>query len=141
MNLLCRGIGHRGLERETYNGGYFFARCSRCSGDFVRDGRKWKAVPPGHRVVWKAGRHSHSLQPDYAHALPIVAPSGEAVDRPPAGRRGRGGALIPVRAPRDIAAPLDDEREPPLPPLLLLLVTAAGAAGILRLVSRARRRV
>lgn len=141
MNLLCHMVGHRGSGRETYNGGYFFARCGRCNGDLIRDGREWKPVPPGHRVVWKAGRHSHAMAPDYAHALPVVAASGEAAARRPAARRARKGVLVPVRPPRVSATAFDDEQEPALPGFLLLLVTAAGAAGALRLLSRRGRRV
>ncbi len=140
MNLLCHAAGHRGLDRETYNGGYFFARCARCKGDLVRDGRGWKAVPRGHRVVWKAGRHSHSLQPDYAHALPIVAASGEAEACPPARRGARRGALVRVKASRRAAPAVQDEQEAELPRFILLLAALAGAAGALRLLSRPARR-
>ncbi|MFN3389642.1 MAG: hypothetical protein ACK40O_11995 [Allosphingosinicella sp.] len=136
MNLLCHAAGHRGLDREIYNGGYFFARCARCKTDFIRDGRGWRAVPQGHRVVWKTGRHSHSLEPDYAHALPILASSGEPAARAPARRRARRGALVPVPPPNDAARAVEDEREPELPGFILFIAAVAGAAGALRFLTR-----
>jgi hypothetical protein len=29
-------------------------------------------VPSGHRVVWRSGRHQHSLEPDFAGVLPVL---------------------------------------------------------------------
>ena len=29
-------------------------------------------APPGHRVVWKSGRHQHSVAPDLSGALPVL---------------------------------------------------------------------
>ncbi|MBV8687953.1 MAG: hypothetical protein JOZ90_16930 [Alphaproteobacteria bacterium] len=133
MNLLCRAAGHRGLDRETYNGGYFFARCARCNVDLIRDGRSWKAVPHGHRVVWKTGRRTHSVAPDMAHALPIVAASGDAATGPPARRSARRKALVPVPPSRRAPPPPDEEQEAAAPRLLLLFAVAAGAfAGYVR---------
>lgn len=141
MNLLCLAAGHRGLDRETYNSGYFFARCARCNGDLIRDGRAWKVVPRGHRVVWRAGRHSHSVEPDYAHSLPVVAASEEPAARPSVRRRARRGALVPVGAPRGVGDRVQDEQEPALPGLLFLVAAAVGAAGALSLLSRSIRPV
>jgi hypothetical protein len=33
---------------------------------------EWRAVPAGHRVAWKAGRHAHSLEPDFSRVLPVL---------------------------------------------------------------------
>ena len=38
----------------------------------IRGGSGWEAVPKGHKVVWKAGRHWHSIDPDYAAVLPVL---------------------------------------------------------------------
>ncbi|HEY7810757.1 MAG TPA: hypothetical protein VIA98_10295 [Allosphingosinicella sp.] len=72
LSILCGLGGHEAAERETYNSGYYFSRCRRCRCDMVRTGAAWRAVPRGHKVVWKGGCHSHSLEPDYAPVLPTV---------------------------------------------------------------------
>ena len=73
MSMTCRLAGHRPAQRQFYNSGYWFGACARCGDDLVRTPRgTWNAAPEGHRIVWKAGRHAHSIQSDYAHVLPIV---------------------------------------------------------------------
>jgi hypothetical protein len=72
MSLLCALGGHEAAEAETYNSGYHFSRCRRCRCDMIRSGVVWQHVPGGHKVVWKGGCHSHSLEPDYAPVLPAL---------------------------------------------------------------------
>lgn len=72
MNLICALAGHEADRGEAYNGGFHFSRCRRCRCDMIRSSGEWQAVPEGHRVAWKAGRHSHSIEPDYARALPVL---------------------------------------------------------------------
>jgi hypothetical protein len=71
-SLLCALGGHEAAEAEIYNSGYYFSRCRRCSRDMIRSGAAWREVPPGHRVVWKGGCHSHSMEPDLRPFMPIV---------------------------------------------------------------------
>jgi hypothetical protein len=72
MSLLCALGGHEARPGETYNGGYYFSRCRRCRRDMVRNGASWRLVPGGYHVVWRAGRHSHAIEPDYAAVVPIL---------------------------------------------------------------------
>jgi hypothetical protein len=70
MSILCALGGHEAAADETYNGGYYFSSCRRCRCDMIRSGASWGEVPRGHRVVWKDGRHSHSMEPNHAPVLP-----------------------------------------------------------------------
>jgi hypothetical protein len=72
MSILCAFGGHEADRNEVYNSGYHFSRCRRCRRDMIRTGPAWEAVPSGHRVVWKAGCHNHSLEPDYGPSLPTL---------------------------------------------------------------------
>lgn len=72
MSILCALGGHEAADEETYNSGYYFSACRRCGADMIRSGPSWNDVPSGHKVVWKAGCHSHSLEPDYGPVLPAV---------------------------------------------------------------------
>jgi hypothetical protein len=72
MSLLCALGGHEAGSGEVYNGGYYFARCRRCERDMIRSGAAWQMVPSGHRVVWRSGRHRHSVEPSFAGALPVL---------------------------------------------------------------------
>ena len=72
MSLLCALGGHEAGSNEVYNGGYYFARCRRCERDMIRSGAAWQMVPGGHRVVWRSGRHQHSVEPSYAGVLPVL---------------------------------------------------------------------
>jgi hypothetical protein len=38
----------------------------------IRCGAAWETVPSGHRVVWRTGRHQHSVEPDLSGALPVL---------------------------------------------------------------------
>ena len=94
MKLLCALGGHEADEQATYNGGYYFSACRRCGTDMVRSGGSWQDVPGGHKVVWKAGRHAHSVEPDYAPVLPVVHRSAEP--SVPIGRSRRRRRQVPV---------------------------------------------
>lgn len=72
MSILCALGGHEADSGETYNSGYYFSSCRRCRADMIRSGASWRAVPRGHKVVWKNGCHSHSLEPDYGPVLPTL---------------------------------------------------------------------
>lgn len=73
--LGCALAGHRAGDDAVYNSGYYFCACRRCGAPLIRGARDdWHPVPPGHRVVWKSGRHCHSLAADYDGLLPIVSP-------------------------------------------------------------------
>jgi hypothetical protein len=74
MNFFCVLAGHSADERHAYNSGFHFSRCRRCRCDMIRSSGDWEAVPEGHRVAWKTGRQSHSIDPDYARVLPILHP-------------------------------------------------------------------
>jgi hypothetical protein len=72
MSMLCALGGHEAGAGEVYNGGYYFGRCRRCGTDMIRCGAAWQIVPDGHRVVWKQGRHQHSMEPDLTGVLPVL---------------------------------------------------------------------
>ena len=74
MSILCGITGHEAERREVYNSGFHFSRCRRCRCDMFRSGGEWRVVPGGHRVAWKAGCHSHSIDPDYGRVLPMLHP-------------------------------------------------------------------
>lgn len=74
MNLLCRLAGHNPGPLNRYNGGFHFGACERCGVQLMRSsGLPWQPPPPGHRIVWKSGRHEHSVAPDFADFLPVLA--------------------------------------------------------------------
>ena len=76
MSIKCRLAGHRPAQRQFYNSGYWFSACAQCGEDLVRTPRgRWHSAPAGHRIVWKSGRHAHSIQTDYAHVLPVAVPT------------------------------------------------------------------
>ena len=72
MNIICALTRHEADRRQVYNGGYHFSRCRRCRCDMIGSAGEWSAVPAGHRVTWKAGRHAHSLEPDLSRVLPVL---------------------------------------------------------------------
>ena len=72
MSMSCRLLGHKAVPDEIYNSGFYFSGCARCGEALVRAARSdWRTAPRGHRIVWKAGRHSHSIEADYADVLPV----------------------------------------------------------------------
>ena len=90
MNLRCAIGGHAAGPEPVYNSGYYFSPCRRCGRYLLRSARGgWGVVPPGHRIVWKAGRHSHSLEADYSGVLPAVRRPAAPPARPAARRSNR----------------------------------------------------
>ena len=127
MKFQCAIGGHSATSDPVYNSGYYFTACRRCGRHLLRSARgDWRTAPAGHRIVWKAGRHSHSLEADYAGLLPIAGPASAlpATPRP----RARHRWLVPVRPPRPARAggPAAEEAEEsgdyPYPRLLLTAV-------------------
>jgi hypothetical protein len=130
MSLLCAMGGHEAGAGEVYNGGYYFARCRRCRRDMIRCGAAWQMVPGGHRVVWRSGRHQHSLEPDLSGALPVLHREANLpAVRPPFASWSR--ALVRLRRPpaATAAAPAAavHEREEPQYPRLLVFAALVGA--------------
>jgi hypothetical protein len=127
MSLLCAIGGHEAAPREVYNGGYYFSRCRRCGEDMIRTGASWDLVPEGHRVVWKEGRHNHSVEPDYDHVRPILHPSANLpMVRPSFASWSR--ALVGRRRKAAAPAPFgDNEAEEPHYPPLLVIAAIVGA--------------
>jgi hypothetical protein len=127
MNLGCTIAGHDADRGPVYNAGYYFSVCRRCGDHLVRTARSgWAPAPRGHRIVWKVGRGSHSLEANYAGVLP-VALGGEAM---PARRQALGSrALIRVQRPAAAAGlgaveEVDDYKYPRL--LLAAVIVGAG---------------
>jgi hypothetical protein len=137
MGLICVAADHRAGGGERYNSGYYFSRCSRCGCDLIRTGRQgWRSVPRGYAVVWKAGRHSHSLAADFDGLLPELRPEANLpATRPRSASWSR--AMVGRRGPR--AEPLPDpaERSGEYPGLAVLAVILASG---LRLLCGPRRR-
>jgi hypothetical protein len=129
MSLLCALGGHEAGDGEVYNGGYYFARCRRCRRDMIRCGAAWQMVPGGHRVVWRSGRHQHSLEPDLAGVLPVLhRDSNLPAVRPAFASWSRD--MVRLRRPaaaKAAAAVADSEIEEPQYPRLLVLAALVGA--------------
>ena len=128
MGLMCAIGGHEAASREVYNCGYWFSRCRGCGCDMIRAGGGWSLVPEGHRVVWKAGRQNHSLQPDFAHVLPVLLRTANLpAPRSPFFSWSR--TLSPNR--RTVAAEalreLPAEAQEPQHPVLLVVAAMVGA--------------
>jgi hypothetical protein len=131
MSLLCALGGHEAGTGEVYNGGYYFARCRRCGRDMIRCGAAWQMVPGGHRVVWRTGRHQHSIEPDLAGVLPVLhRDSNLPAVRPPFAswsrdmvRFGRSSRKRAAAAAACVAV----EREEPQYPALLVVAALVGA--------------
>ena len=99
MNLRCAIGGHAAGADPVYNSGYYFSPCRHCGRYLLRSARSgWGPVPEGHRIVWKVGRHSHSLEADYAGVLPVVRQQARLPERPGARRSNR--ALVRLQPPR-----------------------------------------
>jgi hypothetical protein len=130
MSLLCALGGHEAGPGEVYNGGYYFSRCRRCRRDMIRCGAAWQMVPGGHRVVWRSGRHQHSMEPDLAGVLPVLhRDSNLPAVRPPFASWSRDMVRLRrrPRKPSASAAALAVEREEPQYPQLLVLAALVGA--------------
>jgi hypothetical protein len=72
MKVLCSLGWHEADRGEVYNAGYYFSSCVRCRRDMIRFGGAWQLIPEGHRVAWRSGRGSHSIEPDYGRHLPVL---------------------------------------------------------------------
>ena len=130
MSILCALGGHEAGAGEVYNGGYYFARCRRCARDMIRCGAAWQMVPGGHRVVWKPGRHQHSLEPDFAAVLPVLhRDSNLPAVRAPFASLSRDLVRLrrPARRAAAAAAQAVLEREEPQYPRLLVIAALVGA--------------
>ena len=126
MSLLCAMGGHEAGAGEVYNGGYYFARCRRCERDMIRSGAAWQMVPDGHRVVWRSGRHRHSIDPSFAGVLPVLHREANLpAVRPPFASWSRDMVRLRRSAPAAAAAVV--EREEPQYPGLLVLAALIGA--------------
>jgi hypothetical protein len=130
MSLLCALGGHEAGSGEVYNGGYYFARCRRCERDMIRSGATWQMVPSGHRVVWRAGRHQHSLEPSFAGVLPVLHREANLpAVRPPFASWSRD--MIRLKRPRAAgtaaSASAALEKEEPHYPRLLVIAALVGA--------------
>lgn len=124
MSILCAIGGHEAAPGETYNSGYWFSRCRRCSRDMIRAGGSWEVVPQGHRVVWRPGSGSHSIPTDFAHVLPVLHPEANLpIVRPRFASWTR--AMVGARK-RSRPKPEAPEAEPHFP-LLLVVATIVGA--------------
>lgn len=126
MNLRCAIGGHAAGPEPVYNSGYYFSPCRHCGRYLLRSGSgAWGIVPPGHRIVFKAGRHSHSLEADYSGVLPIVRHPAAPPARNPGRRSNR--ALVRLPSPRPAttaadAAAAEADGDYPYPRLLLAAV-------------------
>lgn len=76
MGLSCTMGQHFAVRDEVYNGGFWFSACRSCGAGLFRTARRpWAPPPRGHRIAWKAGRQSHSIEPDFADLLPVPVPT------------------------------------------------------------------
>lgn len=127
MGLMCAIGGHEAAPREVYNCGYWFSRCRGCGRDMMRTGAGWSLVPEGHRVVWKAGRQSHSIAPDFTHVLPVLLRTANL----PAPRSPFLSWSRTLSRPAEPSSPAADDARlevgEPQYPVLLLVATIVGA--------------
>ena len=141
MKWVCAIGGHRAAGAAVYNSGFYFSGCGRCGRHLIRTARSdWDRVPAGHQVVWKGGRHSHSLEADFSGVLPVAA---EATPSLPATcspfhswsramvRFGRAEAAAPARVADEELG--DDYRYPRL--LLAAVIVGAGLKMLLSLAT------
>ncbi len=130
MSLLCALGGHEAGSGEVYNGGYYFARCRRCERDMIRSGAAWQMVPSGHRVVWRSGRHQHSVEPTFAGVLPVLHREANLpAVRPPFASWSRDVVRLRQTPPatRAASAAALIEKEEPHYPRLLVIAALVGA--------------
>jgi hypothetical protein len=96
----------------------------------IRCGAAWQMVPGGHRVVWRSGRHQHSLEPDLTGVLPVLhRDSNLPAVRPPFASWSRDMVRLrrPGAARAAAAAAAVAEIEEPQYPRLLVLAALVGA--------------
>lgn len=82
MKLFCYLRVHQAAPEPVWNGGYYFSRCLRCGRALVRrPQQRWRDVPPGFRVVWKARPPGYPdwgrIQPAKLEARPTADPGDE----------------------------------------------------------------
>jgi hypothetical protein len=129
MSLLCALGGHEAGSGEVYNGGYYFARCRRCERDMIRSGAAWQMVPSGHRVVWRSGRHQHSVEPSFAGVLPVLHREANLpAVRAPFASWSRDMVQLGRPSPAAAAAAVLEKEEPHYP--RLLVIAALVGAGL-----------
>lgn len=57
MKASCRPGAHEPASVPLRNQGLEFSRCRRCARDLIRsNGRSWRTVPNGFRVIWPTPR-------------------------------------------------------------------------------------
>jgi hypothetical protein len=143
MSVRCAIGGHRPAPRQIYNSGYYFSACARCGRGLVRPPRGiWQTAPSGHRIVWKSGRHCHSIEADYADVLPIVVPR-LALPAPlsPFASWRRDLMRLSRRAGwpvRGAARAIEESGEPRYPRLLLMAVMVGAGVRMLLSLGAAR---
>jgi len=55
MGIACKLMGHAvDSSAIMWNDRMSHSRCTRCGAHLVRRGRRWRDVPRGYRVVWRA---------------------------------------------------------------------------------------
>jgi hypothetical protein len=136
MSLRCAIVRrHRPAPRQIYNSGYYFSACARCGEDLVRAARgDWQRAPHGHRIVWKTGRHSHSIEADYAAVLPVAVRGATLPARPsPFASWRRDLIRLPGRSPAPAVAAEEEVGDFRCPRLLLMAVMLG--AGLKMLLS------
>jgi len=127
MNVGCTIAGHAPSGSHVYNSGYYFSACRRCGRNLLRTAHgAWSPIPGGHRVVWRVGPGSHSIEADYSGVLPVAL--GAPPVNGPAWATGRAMVRMePGRAVTGLACSLDEENDDYRHPRLLLAAVIVGA--------------
>jgi hypothetical protein len=95
----------------------------------IRSGAAWQLVPSGHRVVWRSGRHQHSVEPSFAGALPVLHREANLpAVRPPFASWSRD--MVRVRRPAASAAAVAAIEKEEIHYPRLLVCAALVAAGL-----------
>ena len=141
MSLMCTLSGHRPAIRQVYNAGYYFSACARCGTDLVRaSAEDWHAPPRGHRIVWKRGRHSHSIEADYSAFLPVAVPSA-SLPAVPSAFAARRRELVRLRRPaaaRTATLAVEENADFRCPRVLLWAVMLGAGIKVLLTLGTAR---
>jgi hypothetical protein len=139
MSIWCALFGHRPVPGEIYNSGYYFSGCARCREALVRAARDdWRTAPRGHRIVWKAGRHCHSIEADYVLPVPVPPVTLPALPGPFASWRRDLVRLTPRAALRVAATRAEEAGEFRCPRLLLMAVMLGAGLKMLLTFGAAR---